>query len=191
MDYSITELFHKGGAFMYPLLALSVLSVIIILERLWYYGGRIYRFTATLEQEPKAQSGNPLLRVMRCYQENVALGEEHCVNVSSREAARQVRHHERGLKLLATIGTISPLIGLLGTVWGMVQAFAKIAELGEQVTPGDFASGVWAGLLTTVAGLLVAIPAVTASRVFESKVDRLNSDLNELASHLKERHFPS
>ena len=63
--------------------------------------------------------------------------------------------------------------------------------MGSEVSPADFADGIWTGLLTTVAGLLVAIPAVAASRMFEARVDKLSSDLNELASHLKERYFPS
>ncbi len=181
----------KGGAFMYPLLFLSILSLIIILERIIYFAMRTYRFSQTLDGEVSEKSNNPLQRVIFFYKSDLTKGEEHCLNVSTREAARQLRHHERGLKLLATIGAISPLIGLLGTVWGMVKAFAKMASMGESVSPADFADGIWTGLLTTVAGLLVAIPAVTASRIFESKVDRLNHDFNELFSHLKERHFPS
>lgn len=176
---------------MYPLLILSIISLIIIFERVIYYISKKYKFTKSLENPSSQGAKNPISSVALIYQDGVDKGEEHCINVSTREAARQIRQHERGLKFLATIGAISPLVGLLGTVWGMVQAFAKMAELGDKVTPGDFANGIWTGLLTTVAGLLVAIPAVTASRSFESKVDRLVADLNELASHLKEKHFPS
>jgi biopolymer transport protein ExbB len=71
----------------------------------------------------------------------------------------------------------------------MVIAFSKIAKLGETVTPADFADGIWTGLLTTVAGLLVAIPAMAMARIFEARVDRLVHDLNELTSHLRERFF--
>lgn len=180
---------------MYPLLFLSVLSLILIIERLIFFSQRAYRFQKVLEKDRAGDlpevSNNPLLKVIKAYKEDLNMGEEHAVNLGSREATRQVNEHTRGLKLLATIGAISPLIGLLGTVWGMVEAFAKISELGEKVTPADFAGGIWTGLLTTVAGLLVAIPAVTASRMLEAKVDQLANDLNELSSHLKERYFPS
>lgn len=195
MNLNIIELFQKGGIFMYPLLILSALSIIIIIERIIYFSTRSYRFRETLQRDANGNlsqsTRNPLSRVILEYKSDLRRGEEHSVNLGTREASRQVNDHMRGLKFLATIGAISPLIGLLGTVWGMVKAFAKIAELGDKVTPGDFAGGIWAGLLTTVAGLLVAIPAVTASRVFESRVDKLSSDLNELASHLKERYYPS
>ena len=73
----------------------------------------------------------------------------------------------------------------------MVNAFAQISSLGDKVTPADFAGGIWTGLLTTVAGLLVAIPAVTACRLFEARVDKLVHDFNEVDSHLKEWHFVS
>lgn len=180
---------------MWPLLVLSILSLVLILERIIFLFGRKYKFTRDLEEgvndKISSETTNPILKVVKEYKRGRDMGEEHAINLGGREAARQVNQHERGLKFLATIGAIAPLVGLLGTVWGMVKAFAKMAELGENVTPGDFASGIWTGLLTTVAGLLVAIPAVAAARVFEAKVDKLSSDLNELASHLKERYFPS
>lgn len=180
---------------MWPLLTLSCLSLIIIIERVAFFSSRTYKFSRELEKSKELQfpqdSKNPLKRIINSYKDGVTQGEDHCVNVSSREASRQVNQHERGLKLLATIGAISPLIGLLGTVWGMVKAFAKMAAMGDQVTVSDFADGIWTGLLTTVAGLLVAIPAVAAARVFESRIDKLIHDMNELTSHLKERFFPS
>ena len=193
MNFNIGELFLKGGFFMWPLLALSIISLILIFERIVFFIMHRYRFTPTLKDGLTGNGKNktPLAKIISIYKEGVASGEEHCINVSSREAARQVRKHEFGLKFLATIGAISPLIGLLGTVWGMVQAFAKMAEMGDNVTTADFAVGIWTGLLTTVAGLIVAIPAVMATRMFESKVDRLAADINELASHLKEHFFPS
>lgn len=195
MNHSIWDLFLMGGAFMWPLLLLSSFSLIIIIERSIYYCCRNYKFTRELESSKEtmfpSDSQNPLKRVINAYLSGVNQGEEHCLNVSAREASRQVLQHERGIKLLATIGALAPLIGLLGTVWGMVQAFAQMASMGDQVSTADFAEGIWTGLLTTVAGLIVAIPAVAAARIFESKVDRLAHDFNELASHLKERYFPS
>jgi len=180
---------------MWPLLVLSSLSIIIIIERIVFFCTHSYRFTPTLESDRNEESfiagNNPLLRVISEYKKDISQGEEHCLNLGTREASRQLIQHERGVKMLATIGAISPLIGLLGTVWGMVMAFASMAKLGESVTASDFAQGIWTGLLTTVAGLIVAIPAVTASRLLESKIDRLSHDLNELASHLKERYFPT
>lgn len=197
MPSSVAELFFKGGVFMYPLLGLSILALIIIIERIFFFCIRNYRLGKSLSKIQQASfahdlSGvNPIYHITKAYYNDTELGETHCVNVGTREANRQLNQHERGIKLLATIGAIAPLIGLLGTVWGMVKAFAQISSLGANVTPSDFAGGIWTGLLTTVAGLLVAIPAVTASRIFESKVDKLASDFNELFSHLKELKLPN
>ena len=166
---------------MWPLLILAFITVLIVFERLIYYAFHRYRFSKAIRalHQGKASRSNPISRV----------GSVFTLNVSEREASRVIRQHERGLRILALIASISPLIGLLGTVWGMVIAFSKIAKLGESVTPADFADGIWTGLLTTVAGLLVAIPAMAMARIFEARVDKLVHDLNELTSHLRERFF--
>lgn len=193
-DQNLWLLLKNGGAFMYPLVALSIISLTLILERFYFYTLRRYNSRKILSSAalsaPDSLGNNPLARVAKKYCRDLAAGEEHCTNLALREASQQIAEYERGIKALATIGAISPLIGLLGTVWGMVQAFSKIAELSENVSPADFAGGIWTGLLTTVAGLLVAIPAVFAARMFEGKVDTLTQNLNILASHLKELYFP-
>ena len=180
---------------MYPILALSVISCVVILERALFFSCNRYRLGETLRRYQNSQANtsnpknNPIQKAIDSFKSGLEKGEIHCFNVGQRTAEQQIAKHERGLKLLATIGSIAPLVGLLGTVWGMVKAFSKIATLGDNVTPVDFADGIWTGLLTTVAGLLVAIPAVTASRLFEAKVDKLTRDFNELSSHLKEHYF--
>lgn len=179
---------------MWPLLILSVIATIIIFERAIYFAMRRYRVSKALAAIREARdsggqlptSKNPLIQVASAYLGGLDQGNEHVQNVTAREASRLLNRHERGLRLLATIGNISPLIGLLGTVWGMVGAFANIAALGDNVSPSDLAGGIWTGLLTTVAGLVVAIPAITMTRFFESRIDHLTHDLNETVSHLDE-----
>jgi len=192
-DSSIGELFLRGGYIMWPLLGLSVLAVTLILERALYFFPRSYRvghslarIRSGLGEGRLCASRNPLLQVASVYLEGLSGGAEHVRNVTSREANRLLNRHERGLRLLATIGNIAPLIGLLGTVWGMVQAFANIAVLGDAVRTADLADGIWTGLLTTVAGLVVAIPAIAMTRFFEARIDHLTHDLNEVVSHLDE-----
>jgi biopolymer transport protein ExbB len=193
MNYQLKDLFLKGGGFMWPILILSIISVIVILERVVFYIINRYRVGAAIaqlrNQTAASHSYNPLLKVAAAFMEDVPQGEEHCLNVSEREASRLIASHERGLRILALIAAISPLIGLLGTVWGMVIAFSEIAALGDKVSPADFADGIWTGLLTTVAGLLVAIPAMSMAKIFEARVDRLVHDLNEVTSHLREWYF--
>jgi len=178
---------------MWPLLILSIITILVVLERLIFYALRSYKLRSTISQledgSASSKSANPLLQVGRVFATEAHRGEEHCLNVTEREASRVIHQHERGLRALALIAAISPLIGLLGTVWGMVIAFSKIAKLGESVSPSDFADGIWSGLLTTVAGLLVAIPAMSMAKIFEARVDKLVHHLNELTSHLRERFF--
>lgn len=193
MEFSIQELFLKGGGFMWPLLILSFVTVAIVLERFIFFTlhryrtGQVLRDLANNRLKPNPQ--NPLISIGQIFVESAEGGEEHCLNVTERAAARLINQHERGLRTLSLIASVSPLIGLLGTVWGMVIAFSKIAKLGESVTPSDFADGIWTGLLTTVAGLLVAIPAMALAKIFEAKVDKLVHDLNVITSHLRERYF--
>ena len=194
MDENLWNLFQKGGAFMWPILGLSLVATALILERLLFHVIHRYRVGSSLDALRRAlpdpptlaPGNNPLLQVGKVYLDELQGGLEHVRNVTERVATRLLNRHERGIRALGLIGTISPLVGLLGTVWGMVQAFAQIADLGDQVQPSDLAGGIWTGLLTTVAGLVVAIPAISFARFFESKVDRLAHDINETVSHLDE-----
>jgi biopolymer transport protein ExbB len=80
---------------------------------------------------------------------------------------------ERRLRVLAAIAHLAPLVGLLGTVVGMVVAFAQIQELQGAAKPADLAGGIWEALLTTVFGLVVAIPSMAAFHGFESHADKI------------------
>lgn len=199
MPFPAIDLFTKGGAFMWPLLVLSLISLAIIVERAVFFAKHRYRVGRSLEalrqaaENPHVNPGdtNPLLGMGQVFIQAAPEGEEHCRNLTERESSRWINRHERGLRILGVIGSIAPLVGLLGTVWGMVKAFAQISALGDKVTPADFAGGIWTGLLTTVAGLLVAIPAVTMCRLFEARIDKLVHDFNEVASHLHEWFFSS
>ena len=200
MSLNAKDLFLSGGYFMWPLLALSVLSIALIVERFIYYQLGKYRVGPTINLLETAVSNgtsitsrkrNPLVQFALTAIPTAPGGSTHFENIAEREASRILNRHERGLRLLGLIGSISPLIGLLGTVWGMVIAFSKISALGASVTPADFADGISIGLLTTVAGLAVAIPAVASARLYEARVDKLAHDLNEVASHLREWLFPT
>ncbi|MDG2122686.1 MAG: MotA/TolQ/ExbB proton channel family protein, partial [Verrucomicrobiales bacterium] len=165
---SVVDLFHRGGVFMWPLLLCSVVAAGVILDRWVFFMRHGYELRRSLDRvrgmvgtevSVGKDTRNPLLRVGEIYLSNVAASEEHRRNVLQREAGWIVRHSERRLRVLSTIASLAPLVGLLGTVWGMVAAFSQIEVLGDAVQPADFAGGIWSGLLTTVFGLVVAIPA--------------------------------
>ncbi|OQX84024.1 MAG: hypothetical protein B6D53_00990 [Candidatus Omnitrophica bacterium 4484_49] len=102
-------------------------------------------------------------------------------------ALSEVPKLEKNLNLLATLAHVSPLIGLLGTVTGMVQAFQVIQEKAtalNPVSPGDLAGGIWEALLTTVGGLSVAIPAIVAYNFLVTKVDNMIINMERAATEL-------
>ena len=100
---------------------------------------------------------------------------------------QEVPRLEKHLSLLATIAHITPLLGLLGTVTGMVRAFQTIQEKSSSfspVSPGDLAGGIWEALLTTVAGLIVAIPTVVAYNYLVNRVDEYVLEMERSATEV-------
>jgi len=106
--------------------------------------------------------------------------------IIARAGSRIVRQLDKNLRGLAIIGNITPLLGLLGTVTGMIKAFIKIQELGGQVDASVLAGGIWEALLTTAAGLSIAIPTIVLYHYFEGKVENISSQMKEAASELLE-----
>jgi len=90
----------------------------------------------------------------------------------------------RGLRALDLIATIAPLIGLLGTVLGMIEAFQALQEAGNRADPAALAGGIWQALLTTAAGMAVAIPASMALSWFDSVTDGLQAEMEDIATRI-------
>lgn len=107
----------------------------------------------------------------------------------AREEAERVAnlHLDRlgqGLRLLAVIATLSPLLGLLGTVIGMIDAFRALEAAGNKVDPSILSGGIWVALLTTAAGLVVAIPAAAAHQWMEGIVERAGRAMEDVATQV-------
>ncbi len=96
-----------------------------------------------------------------------------------RLASKHVERLRRYLRLLENIGTISPLLGLFGTVLGMIEAFRQMESAGSQVDPAVLSGGIWQALLTTGVGLAVAIPTVLAHQWLERRVDSHVHDIED------------
>ena len=92
---------------------------------------------------------------------------------------------------LSLIGNISPMLGLFGTVSGMIKAFQTIEKLGSAVTPSDLGAGISEALVTTLLGLAVAIPTLAAFIVFRNKVQRIMADSTVVVSELMDRFRPA
>ena len=194
---NLIELFGRGGFIMWPLLVLGILAMAAIVDRTVYFRARAYKVPDTLDRlQPLFESGaethgeelpkDPLFAIGAAYYKDRDAPAGQRAGVLRRRARALLQEHEARVRLLATIASLAPLIGLLGTVWGMVQAFYQIEAGGDQVRPSDFAGGIWEGLLTTVFGLAIAIPSLAAVRIFEGKIERLAHDMNDVISHLDE-----
>lgn len=196
-QFDLVTYFWKGGFFMWPLLLCSILGVAVILERslvftlLWLRNPQAHQAGALLRQSgvPAALAAlkgqtHPLAAVMRTYLDNLGRPAELRLELVKAEGSLQLERVEKRLRVLATISHLAPLIGLLGTVTGLVIAFASMQELGAAARPADLAGGIWEALLTTVFGLIVAIPCMAAFHGFEGLADQLARDLQRCVVEL-------
>ena len=180
------ELIQKGGWLIWPILACSVISVAIICERFWALRieriipsqlvPQVWRLYKDHELDHarirSLRMSSPLGAVLGAGLLNYKHGRE-IMKESIEEAGRQVVHDlERFLNTLGTIASISPLLGLLGTVVGMIKVFAVIT-VGGMADPTKLAGGISEALITTATGLSVAIPALIFYRFFQGKVEML------------------
>ncbi len=180
------ELIQAGGVIMWPILLCSVIALAIIAERFWSLQDKRVTpkgLVAQVWQWDKA--GGLDKKRLHELRENSALGRilaaglvnRHHSRVVMKESIEEVGRHvahelERFLNTLGTIASITPLLGLLGTVIGMIKVFAVITTQGVG-DPAVLAEGISQALITTAAGLTVAIPSLMFFRYFRGKVDGL------------------
>lgn len=198
-DQTLVQLFQKGGFVMWPLLVCSVIGAAIIAERSVYFFRLRFdedAFNHKLKQllskrkMKEAQllcrkHANPVPKIADQYLKY--LSDDSLRNeVIKREGSIALEKIEARLRGLAALTHIAPLLGLLGTVTGLVSAFHQIELLGGQVQPGDLAAGIWGALITTVFGLTIAIPCMAAYHGFESLTDKIARRMQFIVSELDE-----
>lgn len=184
---------------MWPLLLCSILGVAITLERSIYFFRLRLNYPSFLhELKDKLRQGKIKEAAVFCRTKPHPvphLAAEYLKNLQhdtlrseilKREGSLALEKVETRLRGLAAITHISPLLGLLGTVTGLVGAFHQIERMGGQVQPGDLASGIWEALITTVFGLVIAIPCMAAFHAFESAADRIARQMQFVISELDE-----
>lgn len=193
-------LFWKGGPLMILIGLCSVIAVAVFLERIFHFR------RAQIDTE-KFMSGMRNLLKKKSYIEALSICEETPGPVAAvlkagilkhdkgkeaiQEALQNTSHYEiprleKNLFILSTVAQISPLIGLLGTVTGMINAFMKIQEKAGFVNPGDLAQGIWQALITTAGGLVVAIPAFVAYNYLVYRVTNFVVDMEKASTELVE-----
>ena len=180
------EIIQAGGWLMLPIIVCSIVAAAIIMERLWTFQQKRVLpqdLTAQAWQWVKADQLDP--EHLQTLHQSSPLGQVLAAGLANRDTSREIakesiedtgRHvvHEleRYLNPLGTIAVVSPLLGLLGTVIGMVKVFAAITANGVG-NPGILAGGISEALITTAAGLTVAIPSLIGYRYLRGRVDSL------------------
>lgn len=169
-------LFAKGGPLMWPILLCSLLGVTIALKKGVQFRKVLKAFSGDMETILKDRPGLlvPVLEAVSANRNEKEIGII---------GTRQIREMEKGLGFLSLIAVISPLLGLTGTVMGMIKAFQVIAASQTQINPGMLAGGIWEALITTAAGLFVAIPAHVVCHFLEESLDRIALLLKETAEY--------
>ncbi|SPD75350.1 MotA/TolQ/ExbB proton channel [uncultured Desulfobacterium sp.] len=179
------EFFTKGGICMWPILLCSVVGLAIFLERFISFGrmhkrglGLENRVTEKLKvnkdneaYEIASKSKSPIGRVLVKALEVKDQDRDTIETVIVHATEEEVQDLSSYLQALATIGNVAPMIGLLGTVLGMIKAFMVIQEMGGKVNAAVLAGGIWEAMLTTAFGLAVALPIVVAHSYLLSRVD--------------------
>jgi len=195
----VYELVQAGGWLMVPILLCSVIAAAIIAERLWTLRQKkvipeklltgiwnlLNKDSLTDKHIDQIENGSPLGRVLAAGLINRHLSRD-LIRESIEETGRHVVHEmERFMNTLGTISTITPLLGLLGTVIGMIKVFTAITTIGVG-DPGQLAGGISEALITTAAGLTVAIPSLIFHRYLKRKIDELVVGMEQEAMKLVE-----
>ncbi len=134
-------------------------------------------------------NASPFTKIASEYSANAKVGEKTRNEALMRTGSLEIEKMEKHFKILSAISTIAPLLGLLGTVIGILESFQTIQRMGGQVDVNSLAGGIWVALLTTVAGLIVAIPAQLGYIYFDKKVTERSNRMNYVTTYLNEKLF--
>jgi biopolymer transport protein ExbB len=192
------EFLAKGGILVGPILLCSMVALAIFLERLVRFSqlkitgdglveklsGHIRRGEDDQAIELAQVSDTPMGRVLQQGIEMREADLDTLETVLVHAAEEESRGFSRYLQTLATIGSITPLLGLLGTVLGMIKAFMVIQQMGGKVNASVLAGGIWEAMLTTALGLAVALPTMVAHSYLCSRVDKYEAQIQDGAVSL-------
>ena len=198
---SFLHVFLSGGPVMWPILLCSIFALAIIIEKFWHLNKiRIdtQKFLSDILDKVKRHeikealqicdnTDSPISHILKAGILKYDRAREQIKEAIEDASLYEVPKLEKNLSTLATIAHISPLLGLLGTVTGMVRCFQTIqakATSFHPVSPGDLAGGIWEALLTTVAGLIVAISTFVAYNYLVSRVNNFILEMEKASTEL-------
>ena len=199
---NLWEVFLAGGPLMWPILLCSIFAMAIILEKIWHLH-RIAidtkEFLSSILDKMKRHQvkealeicdnniKSPISHILKAGILKYDRSRQQIVEAIEDASLYQIPRIEKNLSALATIAHVSPLLGLLGTVTGMMRCFQAIqakASTFHPLAPGDLAGGISEALLTTVAGLIVAIPAFVAYNYLVSRINNFILEMERTSTEL-------
>lgn len=198
MIQNALDILSRGGPVMVLIGALSIIALALLFERLWTLQRRkiipprlvqVIRDQLTRGEIAEAKqlassTEAPIAAILHAGLRRVHAGRAAVREAMQDRGRREIAEMERFTGALGGIATISPLLGLLGTILGMIRTFQQVnatAAASGQVAPGALANGIWEALLTTAAGLAVAIPTFVFYRWIIARIDRLALDMEEIS----------
>lgn len=192
----------KAGPVIIPILLGSVIGLAIILERLWFFkiatkinagnfSERIFYYVRRGEIREAIAFCNehiryPLALIFRTGLERKALTSQEIEKAMEREGNNQALELERYMGALATIAAIEPLLGFLGTITGLIKAFMHWEQAGANITVSDLASGIYEAMITTAAGLGIAIPLFIVYNYFVARTRVITQEWTDYSLRLGE-----
>lgn len=194
---ALGQVYIKGGICMHPLLLCAVIGLVLIIERLWTLSrARVNTRKLMIEVTQALRTEGPEAALERCQRTRGPIaaimhagllrahrGSEAVEKAITSAGAIEMAHLERGLLALASVSNVAPLLGFLGTVTGMIAAFAAIAAA-EQVSAKLVAKGIEEALITTAAGLMIAVPVSAFYSYFVLQIDRFVLEMEEASADL-------
>jgi len=186
------DLFNDGGTFMWPILICLIFGIAVSIERGWTLSRASVNTRKFLSNIKKAlneggiqeatdvcaNTRGPVASIFHAGLLRVDRGIEHVEKAIMNAGSIEMAFLEKGLVWLATVISVAPMLGFLGTVWGMVEAFRAIAAAND-ISPSIVADGISTALLTTMFGLVVAIFIQIVNNYFISRIDQLIVDMEE------------
>ncbi|MCU7816800.1 MAG: MotA/TolQ/ExbB proton channel family protein [Candidatus Thiodiazotropha sp. (ex Lucinoma kastoroae)] len=195
---NLAELLTKGGPVIWVLAVYSSIGLAIVLERYFLFLRLrqlpkvwLEKLNQLLEQADAKQQiaalKGPEANVIQAIIEAYAEGVKDLQGVGNRVRGEEIQRMEFGLRTLSILGNTAPLLGLLGTITGMIKAFMVIEQAGGKVDAQALAGGIWEAMITTGVGLAVAIPLLLLLHFLEGSVERRALKMNRCISLLLER----
>ena len=199
----LTEFFHKGGIFMYPIMVFGLLTLAFIVERyiglfvkvkyapvdfrkniLGFIANGDFKSALTYVEMSAKETSIGNITTVACKLRSVGAGDEALQARMDEQLTKEIGIYDKRTGFLSMFGNVSTLLGLLGTVTGMITSFSGVASATPVERINMLSSGISEALNATAFGLVCAIPALIAYAIYQNKTDKIVSDLTEQSSEI-------